>query len=96
MCFHTLREQIDVLVKTLCQDSVIGVQPGSSPATGIATVLARQYSKLGSNFIATALSTTGGNTVVPLAAADDLNNPTGFRNLVWDNGSSETVVDEEL
>jgi hypothetical protein len=88
---------LDLLLKVKEADSIIGHLPASSPATAICTVLARQYSKLYSHFIATGLNTAGGNTVVPLSTSDDLDNTTGHRNLVWDNGdAATTLVDEEL
>lgn len=87
--------QIDILLKTKEGDSIFGRQPASGSLLGIATILARQYSKFYSHFIAGALSTAGGNTVVPLSAGDDLDNITGTRNQIWDGGSSETLVDEE-
>jgi hypothetical protein len=87
---------IDILLKVKEGDSVFGPLPASSPVTAVATAFARQYSKSSSHFIATGLNTTGGNTVIPLSAGDDLDNPTGYRNQVWDLGSSEPLVDEEL
>lgn len=88
--------QIDILLKTKEADSVIGPDP-QTPANSLATFFVRQYSKTASHFVATALSTTGGNTVVPFAAGDDLNNTTGYRNLIWDAGTTaDTLVDEEL
>ena len=88
--------QIDILLKVKESDIVIGQLPNSSPATAVSTTFARQYSKNYSHFIATALATAGGNTVVPLSTSDDLDNTTGFRNLVWDNGDTgATLVDEE-
>jgi len=89
--------QLDILVKVKEADSVFGPLPNSSPVTAVATVFARQYSKTYSHFIATGLATAGGNTVVPLSTGDDLDNTTGTRNLVWDNGDTgTTLVDEEL
>jgi len=89
--------QLDILVKVKEADSVFGQLPGSTPATAVASVYARQYSKTFSDFTATALATAGGNTVVPQSAGDDLNNTTGWRNLIWDNASTDyTLVDEEL
>lgn len=90
--------QIDVLLKVKEADSVFGELPGSSPATAVATVLARQYSKSGSHFIATALNTAGGNTVVPLATADDADNTTGPRQSTAQaaTGAGTFVVDEVL
>lgn len=89
--------QIDILLKVKESAIVIGQLPNSSPATAVSTTFARQYSKNYSHFIATALATAGGNTVVPLSTSDDLDNTTGFRNLVFDNGDTgATLVDEEL
>ena len=87
---------IDILLKVKESDSVFGALPASSPVTAVATSFARQYTKSFSHFISTGLSTAGGNSVVPLTTADDLDNLSGVRNQIWDLGSSETLVDEEL
>ena len=87
---------IDILLKVKEGDNLFGQLPNSSPATAVATVLARQYTKQASHFIATGLNTAGGNTVILLSAGDDLDNPLGYRNLIWDLGSSESLADEEL
>lgn len=87
---------IDILVKVKESDSVFGALPGSSPVTAVATTFARQYTKSYSHFISTNLNTAGGNAVVPLTTADDLDNVSGVRNQIWDNGSGETLLDEEL
>ena len=87
---------IDILLKVKESDSVIGALPNSSPVTAVATTFARQYTKSFSHFISTGLATAGGNAVVPLTTADDLDNLSGVRNQVWDNGTLDTLLDEEL
>lgn len=89
---------LNVLLKTKEADNVIGQLPNSSPATAVTTVLARQYSKTFSHFIATGLATAGGNTVVPLSTADDLDNPTGYQRMtvVDSSGTGTFVVDEVI
>ena len=87
---------IDILLKVKESASVFGALPGSSPVTAVATAFARQYTKSYSHFIITNLATAGGIAVVPLTTADDLDNLSGVRNQIWDNGTSESLVDEEL
>ena len=87
---------IDILVKVKEADNVFGALPNSPPVTAVATVFARQYSKFFAHFITTGLATAGGITPIPLNAGDDPDNETGSRNQVWDNGTSESLVDEEL
>lgn len=89
--------QIDILLKVKEANSIFGRLPASAPATGIATILARQYTKLYSHFIATALATAGGNTVVPLSTGNDLDNIAGNREMVLtDAASGPLVVDEVI
>ncbi|MDP3768719.1 MAG: hypothetical protein Q8S13_11950, partial [Dehalococcoidia bacterium] len=88
--------KIDVLLKVKEADSIIGQLPNSSPATAVASVFARQYTKNYAHAIETALATAGGNTVAPLSTTDDGDNTVGPRNLAWDAGSSETLADQEL
>jgi len=88
---------VDILLKVKEADNVIGQLPNSSPATAVATVFARQYTKNYAHSIETGLQTAGGNVVAPLSTTDDGDNPLGYGNLVWDNGDAgATLVDEEL
>lgn len=86
--------QIDILLKTKEADSIFGELPNATRTSnvGVATVLARKFTSLYSNFTATALSTAGGNTVVPLASGADLNNTTGFRRLILESPPGETSI----
>ncbi len=87
---------LDILIKTKEADSVFGQLPNSSPATGVITVFARQYSKSYSHFIATALATAGGNTVVPLSTGDDLDNTTGHRQMALTDSAGNWNVDDRI
>ncbi len=87
--------QIDILLKTKEAGSVFGPNP-DAVTTGIATFLVRQYSKTFSQFIATSLSTTGGNTVVPFSTGDDLNNTTGYRQMVLTDSAGNWAVDDRI
>ena len=88
--------QIDLLIKVKEADSVFGALPNSSPVTAVATVLARQFSTLYSHFIANALATAGGNTVVPLATGDDLNNTTGYRQMILADSAGNWNVGDRI
>ncbi|KKN44104.1 hypothetical protein LCGC14_0696310 [marine sediment metagenome] len=90
------RDNIDILLKVKEADAIFGPDPDNL-TNAVATFTSRQYSKTWGLFIQRSLATTGGNAQIPLSADDDLNNISGFRNLVWDNGTTaETLVDEEL
>ena len=92
--------RIDILLKTKEADSVLGANPDAN-TQGVATFFVRQYSKTFSNFVGTALATAGGNTVVPFASADDLNNTTGNRRFTtdqstgsWGSTDVDTILEE--
>jgi hypothetical protein len=93
--------RMDMLLKTKEADSIFGRFPNAADdsTSAIGTFFARQYSQAYTNFVATALSTTGGNTVVPFASGDDLNNTSGNRQFttdavtgVWANDGTENGV----
>ena len=90
--------RIDILLKTKEADSVIGANPDNQ-TQAIATWFVQQYSKTYSYFIARTLATAGGNTVVPFASGDDLDNTTGHRRFTTDNAAGSwgsTDVDEVI
>ena len=64
--------------------------------SGYMTAFARKATTEFSHFEVLASTTSGGRNPVPLGTKSDLNNTTGTGNLVWDNGSSETLTDLEL
>ncbi len=90
--------QIDVLLKTKEADSIFGQLPNATrtSTSGVATVFARKFSSLFSHFIAEALSTSGGNTVVPLASGNDLNNQSGYRTLTLSGDSGTFAVGDTI
>jgi len=75
---------IDILVKVKECDTEID--------EGYITVLARQYSKTYDNFIVDLSS--GGRNPIPLATADDLDNETGYRQMVLTDASGNFTVGE--
>ena len=88
---------LDLLLKTKEADSLIGPATPTATTLTTATFLARQATKTYSDFVAVGLATAGGNTVVPFATGDDLNDTVGNLNVVFDAGDTgATLVDEEL
>lgn len=59
---------------------------------GVITVLGRQYSKTFDNFIVDL--TAGGRNPIPLATADDLDNTTGYRQMVLSDATGDFTLDE--
>lgn len=62
---------------------------------GYLTAFARKTTTEYSFFTSTTSTTSGGRNPVPLGTKSDLNQATGTGNVVWDNGSIDTLVDLE-
>jgi len=78
--------QLDILVRTKVQDAPI--------ALSFVEVFARQY---GTNYDNFAIDlTAGGRQPVPLSASPDLNNTTGYRTAIWNNGAGSTMLVGDL
>ena len=78
--------QLDILVRTKVQDAPI--------ALSFVEVFARQY---GTNYDNFAIDlTAGGRQPVPLSASPDLNNTTGYRTAIWNNGAGSAMLVGDL
>ena len=86
---------LNILIKTKEADSVFGPSPVDT-TKGSALFLMRQYSKLYSHFQTAALATVGGETVVPFAVGDDLNNTTGYRRFTGSGGAGTFLAEEVI
>lgn len=92
---------LNILLKVKEANSLFGPNP-DTPTFAIATFLMRQYTKTYSHFIGRSLATAGGNTVVPFGTGDDLNNNSGYRQLLtdaatgtWNASDIDTVFQEQ-